>query len=478
MSVISLKHHLKRGTELPPYLGIKGNTVAEDCFALGTKVMRWSEDIVLIDLKNVMNYWKWSAAGEELLPYFEKLLIKIFGEQKFCFGHHPFQTVLALGYQDEVFCCLGTPQGDLFFRQQTWDHWKSSLLELKNHIKKSEQAELGRAIGKWERFLERMKISRPFEILSIKQDSLERRFGKWIGRVWDWTFRNFRMGVEVAEQGDLFQTNFGMVEISFPWHGIEQKEQPQVKRFLEFPLLDWDPMVELLKEDMHKLLKENRELKNQRVTKMNWVVTLENLEEHSCSIIFRNPHSLVDDAPDFETTLFQAYYSYLSMMKKIEEREDSLDFPIKMATMGWRITVTESMRVAHKNEDMLSGSVSSVRLDMENKLPLSLESFGLKPSFFPETSYGHQNEDYLGEKLPWLAGAKRKPLFVFRNIEPLVLEGNYKRTFLERVSCLWWQGANPEMGERDYYLIEDEKGIMWWAYQDPMGGWYKHGLFS
>lgn len=478
MSVISLKHHLKRGQSLPSFLGVKGMVRDEACFEIGTRVMRWSDEIVLIDLKNVLNYWKWVAGSSELLPFFEKFLVELFGEKKFCFAHHPFQAVLGLKLQEENFSCLGTPQGDLYFRQQGFEYWKESFTELAQHIPSGDRGEFGRAVGRWERFLERMKISRPFEILSIKQDSLERRFGKWLGRVWTWSFKGFDKGERESQQGDLFQTNFLSFDVSFPWMELKQDEPPFLKRFLDHPLLEWDHMIGPLVEDMNKLLKEHRELRQQRVTRINWVVTLESLEEHSCSIIFRNPHSLTEDAPNFETFLFQAYYAYLAMMKKVEEREDSLDYPLRMATVGWRLEVTEALRSAHLNEDLLTGGVSSERLSMENKLPLSLESFGLKPSFFPETSFGAQGEDYLGEKLPWLAASKRKPLFVFKNIEPLVLEGNYKRTFLERVSTIWWEGANPEMGDRDYYLIEDDDGIMWWAYQDPRGGWFKHGLFS
>ncbi|MBK26226.1 MAG: hypothetical protein CME70_19665 [Halobacteriovorax sp.] len=480
MSVISLKHYLKRGQALPSYLGIKGSLEPDEAFALGSRVMQWSEEILLIDLSNVYNYWKWAAQGEELLPFFERKLKELFGETQlqFCFAHHPFQAVLNLKQQEESFTCLGTPQGDLYFRQQDFRYWESALEEFGKHIPSKELAEFRKNIGRFNRFLERMKINRPFDILNIKQDSLERRFGKWLGRVWSWVFKGFEKVKPEPLQGDLFQTNFSSFDISFPWQGTLLKEMPFIKRFLDHPLIEWEHMCEPLVEDMNKLLKEYRELRQERVTRINWVVTLESLEEKSCSIIFRNPHSLLDDAPKFETFLFQAYYSYLSMMKEIEAREDNLDFPIRMATVGWRLEVQESLRTAHLNEDLLSGSVSSSRMEMENKLPLSLQSFGLRPSFFPEVSFGPREDEYLGEKLPWLAASKRKPLFIFNKIEPLVLEGNYKKTFLERVSTIWWHGAEPELGDRDYYLIEDNEGIMWWAFQEPTGGWFKHGLFS
>ncbi len=480
MSVISLKHHLKRGQGLPSFLGIKGKLDPEEAFLIGSRVMQWSDEILFIDLSNVHHYWRWAAQGEELLPFFERKFKEFFeaSDLKFCFAHHPFQAVLNLKLQEDHLSCLGTPQGDLYFRQQDFRHWEDVLEEFGAHIPKKERRDFKKSIGRFNRFLERMKITKPFDILSIKQDSLERRFGKWLGRAWSWVFKGFDKGTLEPEQGDLFQTNFLGFDMSFPWHGVTIKDSPFVKRFLDHPLSEWEHMCEPLVEDMNKLLKNYRELQQERVTRVNWVVTLESLEVKSCSIIFRNPHSLLDDAPKFETFLFQAYYSYLSMMKELEQREDNLDFPIRMATVGWRLEVQESLRTAHLNEDLLSGGVSSSRMEMENKLPLSLQSFGLRPSFFPETSFGSREDEYLGEKLPWLAASKRKPLFVFKKIEPLNLEGNYKRTFLERVSTIWWHGSEPEMGDRDYYLIEDDGGIMWWAFQDPKGGWFKHGLFS
>lgn len=478
MSVISLKHHLKRGQELPAFLGIRGDFETELGFQVGTKLMRFSDELLLIDLTNVLNYWKWSAGPRELLPFFEKFLQEIFGEQTFCFAHHPFQAVLMLENQKEAFSCLGTPQGDLYFRSQSFDHWHKVLWQLRAHLPSKDQSEYGRMIGRFERFVQRMTISKPFEIASLKQESLERRFGKWLGRVWHWSFTGFRQGAIEASQGDLFQTEFAAFDLSFPWHEIEKKDLPSIKRYLDYPLLEWDQFTEFIKEDLLKILKEFKELKHKKISRVDWEVTLESLEVHSCRIIFRNPHSLHEDAPEFETFLFQAYYSYLEMMKKVESREEDLDYPLRMATVGWTFVISESLRISPQNEDLLTGAVSSLRLEMENKLPQSLDHYALRASFFPESSYGGKADEYLGEKLPWLMASKRKPLFIYKKIEPLVLEGNYKRTFLERTSSLWWEGGNPELGERDYYLIEDEEGLMWWAFQDPRGGWFKHGLFS
>jgi hypothetical protein len=478
VSVISLKHHLKRGIELPAFLGIKGDFDPDLGFEIGTRLMRFSDGLLLIDLKNVLNYWKWSAGTEEILPFFESFLKKVFGDQKFCFAHHPFQCVLMLEDQKEDFTCLGTPQGDQYYRHQSFEHWHKLLWQLRAHLPAKDQSEYGRMIGRFERFVERMKITRPFELSSLKQDSLERRFGKWLGRVWHWSFTGFRSGTLEATQGDLFQTNFDSFDTSFPWHEIEKGELPEVTRFLDYPLLEWDQFLDFMKEDLLKLLKNHPELKHKKVSRVDWEVSLESLEVHSCKIVFRNPHSLTADAPEFETFLFQAYYSYLEMMKKVESREEDLDYPLRMATVGWKLIISESLRLSPKNEDLLTGGVSSLRLEMENKLPLSLDHYALKASFFPETSFGKSNEDYLGEKLPWLMASKRKPLFIFNKIEPLVLEGNYKRTFLERVASLWWGGSDPHLGDRDYYLIEDKEGLMWWAFQDPRGGWFKHGLFS
>jgi hypothetical protein len=222
-------------------------------------------------------------------------------------------------------------------------------------------------------------------------------------------------------------------------------------------------------------------LKGQKVTRIEWHIQLENLKSHLCPIVFRNPHSLVNDAPEFKTLLFQAYYAYLEMMGQMRVRDDDLDYPLRMALIGWEVIVTHTLHDIPVEWNFLSdrseaGDAQQI-LEMANKLPLALERYQSAPSFYPECSgtslsCDHKNED----SFFWLQGAKKQPLFIFSPAIAFTPEKFHRKTFLERSSSLWWQGEVDE-GERNYYIFEENKKL-YWVYQDSNGEWFKHGLFS
>ena len=95
-------------------------------------------------------------------------------------------------------------------------------------------------------------------------------------------------------QGDLF--NDLVKDLEFPWVNIEAKRPIQRKRNLDFPLLEWEPMEELIKEDLKLMLGEFEELETQRLVSMTWNVTLDHLRVFPCHLEFRHPHALVEDA--------------------------------------------------------------------------------------------------------------------------------------------------------------------------------------
>lgn len=490
MTVLSLRHFFK-ADKFPPYLAIRGEFEPKDerVFLIGTKVMRWDETTYLINIENVINYWKWIAShrNQELTPFFESYLAKTFrGDYSFSLGFNPWQSLILLELQllmeDLSFSCLGTSSANQFYQQQTWVPWKKCYDRLKVFLPKKEQSDFNLMSSRWERFVERMQVERPFEIQNLSFESIERRFGKWWGRIWKWHFVEF-LEDDGPVQGDLFKGHVNHYDESFPWKHEKMHEPPFVERFLDVPLLEWDHMSGLIVEDLEKLLRNSPWLEHQKITLMTWSLSFENLKVESCNVGFRNPHSLTDDAPEFKTFLCQAYYSYLNLMQKLEQREDDLDYPIKMATIGWKLEVTESLYLSPQERNILTHEVSNKglleRLKIENKLPYDLETYSPTQSFLPEYSFKKGDACIIDDKEFWLSASQKRPLFVLQKIEPFDLKKDCRRKiFLERVSCPWWKGLSPKVGDRDYFMIEDHKHTLWWVFQAPSGKWYKHGIFS
>lgn len=487
MNVLSFQHFRKRG-ELPRYLGVRYQNPedAEKCFQLGSRLMRWSDEVLLLDLGSVRSYWSWHAKkkGIEIDEYFEKLLKYLFPKARSAFAHHPWQCLIFLYQESDIFngevFSLGSPQGKAEFERQEFSSWELPLNDLESHLPQKERAKFRQVKGRFFRFLERMMLSRAFEVKDLDEEGMERRFGPWWGKIWEWTFEGLREKKVI--QRDLFSEQ--RMEANFPWKSIEFKRPLLRKRNLDFPLLEWAPMEELIKEDLKIMLQDFEELQNEQILSVTWRVTLDHLRVFPCSIQFRNPHSLIQDAPEFKTFLSQAYYSYQNMIQSLEEESLELEYPINHGLLSWEFVVEETMRSHGRQHDLFSEVCSGglgqfSLLDLENRLPRALDSYSLKDSFYPEGSFGKRGEfsgpDQLG---PWSVAAKRRPLFIYK--EPRELESNksMRRIFLERVSSRWWLGKNPSLGERDYYLVEDEKGKLIWAYQDQEGKWYQHGLFS
>ncbi len=45
----------------------------------------------------------------------------------------------------------------------------------------------------------------------------------------------------------------------------------------------------------------------------------------------------------------------------------------------------------------------------------------------------------------------------------------------ERLTAEWWRDGGATEGARDYYRIEDERGLRFWIFRDPSDRWFLHG---
>jgi len=74
-------------------------------------------------------------------------------------------------------------------------------------------------------------------------------------------------------------------------------------------------------------------------------------------------------------------------------------------------------------------------------------------------------------------GAANKPLFCYREPNPIETPSSRGRVFLERNSNQWWLGQDELQSIRDYFLLKDQRGRSSWVYRNSDGAWFKQGEF-
>jgi hypothetical protein len=68
------------------------------------------------------------------------------------------------------------------------------------------------------RFVQRIGVAAPYEMNAAEANAIQRRFGKWLGLIWQWSFT------------DSSELQF------FPWITLRQERLPTVGRDLEYPV--------------------------------------------------------------------------------------------------------------------------------------------------------------------------------------------------------------------------------------------------
>ena len=131
------------------------------------------------------------------------------------------------------------------------------------------------------------------------RNSITRRFGKWLGLIWEWSFN------------DSTELRW------FPWIPLELGQLPRVRRELEYPVNQWSYIEVLLREDFVRLCDQFQQDDCEHINRMEWEITLFNYQKISVELSFRHPYSLHRDQPGFDTALYQARYIYDDIARKL-----------------------------------------------------------------------------------------------------------------------------------------------------------------
>ncbi len=469
---------LRGGDEFPVFAAIYIPESASP-FVLSPTAMRWGDKLYLSRLDDCKFFWldQKKKLRCKLADLFEPLLRHHYGEDFVAvFGNHPWQCLLYLHYQirhqGRGLYLLESRLNRNIYKTLDWECWFAAQQELTVHLIAS-NARGFRADSfqsqqaRMRRFIQRIGTATPHDMITADANSITRRFGKWLGLIWQWSF---------TDSSELQR---------FPWIKLEQEQLPRVKRDLEYPVNQWAYIEVLLREDFSRLCDQFHRHDCEHINRMLWEITLFNYQKVSVELSFRHPYSLHRDMPGFDTALYQARYIYDDLIRNLRARDDDLDLPENMPFICWQIEICERVMLAPALWELFAREFDQIDyqkiMALQNKLPLAFECYQTDASFFPEQSFTRipvgtaQINSF--DHYTWSSSAANKPLFYYQQAEPIENPTAVQKIFLERNSNQWWLSEDALQSIRDYFILKDHNGRSSWAYRTQNGEWFKQGEF-
>ena len=469
---------LRGGDDFPAYAAIF-STTADNPFLLSPTAMRWSDDITLSRLEDCRQFWieQKKKLRCKLTELFDPLLRHHCGDDYIAvFATHPWQCLLYLHYQirqqGRGIYLLQSRLDQNIYRKLGWEYWFAAQSQLGTHLaalnaRGFEAQSFAALQARMQRFVQRIGVTNTQDMNSADANSVTRRFGKWLGLIWQWSF-----------------TGSSRLQ-SFPWIKLAPERLPAVRRELEYPVNQWSFIEVLLREDLERLCTRFRQDDCMHINRMLWEITLFNDQKIEVELSFRHPYSLHRDRPGFDTALYQARYIYDDLMRKLQARDHDLDLPDNMPFLCWRIEVCERVLLAPQLWELFaheSGQVDYQQImNLQNKLPVAFECFQASASFYPEQSFARvaigAAPDETLDHYAWSCSAMNKPLFYFYSPEPIEKPSLVEKIFLQRESGQWWLSASTLQSIRDYFILKDRDGRLSWVFRNQQGAWFKQGEF-
>jgi hypothetical protein len=470
--------------------------VSEKLQCLGSEIMRWDQNIYLIDVTHVMAFWQKIARERKLsvTALWREILLDQFAQLEHpsvpkviflapafraSFATHPWKSLLMLSVMQERkilgLTSFHSPYGTQIFNSVSWQKWWQCVDRLIAIVGKPVPAET-----MWRRRLKtamrKLNLDRPLSASMIPHEGIRRRYGKMLASIWQWTF---------SETGE---------GEAFPWRPWQVVSLPHIHRNLNDPLSEWAPMIPFLCKDLDSLSARLTGENGQRCTRLVWRLTLEDLETIEVGVSFRHPHDFQKDQGSHTTVIYQLelQFSQASRQRFSQDQRVSGDDDI-YPVIAWDLEIAEIISLSPTTFDLF-GDMESERQEnnlqtLVNQLEVALSRFSLRSDFWPENSFQNHLDpsDAIDHNKPSLvAAARARPLYLFKSPRELSICANGKpqaagQQLSEIISPKWWRtttGHSSDGGERCYYTMTTSKGEALWAFRDAHGRWFWHGIFG
>ena len=468
-------------------------------FSLTPRIMRWEQNIYVLDLEPVYRYWSSLAKAQDLsnVEYISSLLTELTsGDLRAVLAPHPWQAILLLQTTAKRstlnFVDAKSYLGRRCLQDVTWNDWLVCCHNLRDHLqnhrpKKSSKDSSG-SLTTLTKTISRLQFTHITQMSDIDPESMQRRFGKLAATAWRWTWMS---KPEITQQPrGLFDAPF---EDDFPWSNISLTENPFIGRHLETPLREWDHITPLLREDLDKLCSLACWSPSERVVSLEWELSFSCSPSLRIPVLFRHPHPLHRESGHHKTALLQAFHSWQkALLSKNKPGNAGELYMTGDSITEWSISVKERLTFAPKLHSVFNDDLAkdSAKLnDLENSLGVPLAEFSPTDHWTPEYSYEKKSIN-LSEKsskitstenLGWMATNQRRPLFIYQTPHiPADSHHSSGLIFTERVSKAWWSDPSDQSQSscRDYYLRITDDGLLQWVFQNDDGSLRVHGVYG
>ena len=472
-------NQLIEADDFPAYVAVYSEQTVANPFALSPTVMQWSDRILLCRVNDCEQFWltqkqKCACDLEQLL---DPILRYHHGADYIAvFANHPWQCLVYLAFQmhqqAQGIYFLQSLLSRNIYQLLEWEFWFAPQDVLVTHLETSKANRFNAASfrtrqGQLKRFISRIGLAGPFELKQADHQAMTRRFDAWTGKIWRWTFDT---------ASDLQ---------GFPWISLAQAPRPTVSRELEYPINQWCTIEVLLREDFERLCQQFKCDASEHINRILWQITLFNDQKICVELSFRHPYSLHRELPVFKTALYQAWYVYDDLMHKLQARDKDLDLPEAMPFIAWQVEICERIHLPPILWDLFSDAGADFRRqdlgELQNKLPVPIETYRCEASFYPERSFEAVSPGMVAEPsfdhYQWSSSSSYRPLFYYQSPIEIEAPTNSPGIFLERCASRWWLYEDPERQNRDYYVLKDTRGRASWVYRDGDGRWFKQGEY-
>jgi hypothetical protein len=349
-----------------------------------------------------------------------------------------------------------------------------------------------RQMRQMEEAVMRLGIRNPADLTGMGALAIRRRYGAALHDLWLLTVEDHKKEATGIQQ---------MESPQFPWKSWQREGWTGVRRHMDAPLMEWDGIESLLREDMDRLCALLSKQGGERVLSLEWRVVFLDMSSLSIPVRFRHPHDLPAESPHHRTALLQACYAYFDAIPAA--MSDAVDHGVYEKAIGsWELTVTEKIHWSPVMRDLFGECVGSdpemhdevdenrwrkmlqhKMQTMENRLPVQLDSYEVNSNWIPGEGYlvGFSDQDAQDQSSSMtsiLEVSKKRPMFLFSRPRPWVQSPNRSSVweFCERVMEKWWSGGG-RFSQRDYYRLQDDDQKSMWVFKDTAGKWYIHGVY-
>lgn len=488
---------------LPAYLAVELPTVkdaaqAEDetsmpqrLAALTPRLMRWTDEIWLLDLSLCHGYWQARAAavGRDAMTLVREILqeIMIDGDEtttmRAALADHPWQAALLIAQMRERrltgLVSLSGPFGEALFRDLTWETWWTCSGTLAEHLHAQGRARFNPAqfrsqCAQMQRAVDRLGFKGPSQLKDVTSPALQRRFGAVLRDLAQWAFG----------PAELFESGF-------PWQSFVFTSLPRVMRHLETPVCEWSHMEALLREDFDRLAGLACWQAGEKVVSLELQLVLVDLAHLVIPIRFRHPHPLHLEKGCHATALLQALYSFESSpLGTRAQAQAGQEGELYKAAIGWTLVITERLTLPPRSTGLFGDQDLELMslLALENKLRVPLESYALRADWLPEDSYGEQgargpsfDDACAAQQQSLTCVAMERPLYLYAKPQPFDSQGSSSAwRFQERTMSKWWAPLSDKERslQRDYYRLTDRDQKDLWVFKNGQGHWHVHGVYA